>query len=135
MKLTPTWMKQPFVLFLKNRCSKYFDKISRECMILSACKLTKALLRICRTFQKSHSVEDLWKGCSTQKQPLADVFQNRCFLKISQYSQENTCVGVSFLTLLKRNSNTSVFLWISWNFQETYFQEHLQKAASDNVAP
>ena len=39
--------------------------------------------------------------------------------KISQYSQENTCVGVSFLitlqaftlaTLLKRDSNTDGFL-------------------------
>ena len=32
------------------------------------------------------------------------------FLKTLQYSQENTCVGVSFLTLLKRDSNTGVFL-------------------------
>ena len=48
------------------------------------------------------------RKCSTRK----------LFLKISQYSQENTCVGISFLikmqafrapALLKRDSNTGVF--------------------------
>ena len=48
------------------------------------------------------------RKCSTRK----------LFLKISQYSQENTCVGISFLikmqavrppALLKRVSNTGVF--------------------------
>ena len=42
----------------------------------------------------------------------------KLFLKISQYLQEDTCVGISFLikmqvfrtpTLLKRDSNTGVF--------------------------
>ena len=55
---------------------------------------------------------------------------NRCFikklfLKILQYSQENTWFGVSFfmkiqvfipVNLLKRDSNTDVFLWILLNF-------------------
>ena len=36
-----------------------------------------------------HSLETL------QKQP-PEVFYKKLFLKISQYSQENTCVGVSF---------------------------------------
>ena len=46
----------------------------------------------------------------------------KVFLKISQNSQENTCVGVSFLQVLglqlyeKRDSNTGVFLWILRNF-------------------
>ena len=31
-----------------------------------------------------------------QKQPFAEAFQNNCFQKISQHSQENACVGVSF---------------------------------------
>ena len=48
------------------------------------------------------------RKCSTRK----------LFLKILQYSQENTCVGISFLikmqafrapALLKRDSNTGVF--------------------------
>ena len=43
----------------------------------------------------------------------------KLFFRISQYSQKNNCVGVSFLikmqtfrlaTLLKRDSNTGVFL-------------------------
>ena len=47
------------------------------------------------------------------------------FLRISQNSQENTCAEFSFLirlqalrpaTLLKRDSNTGVFLWIFPNF-------------------
>ena len=53
------------------------------------------------------------------------VFIEKLFLKILQYSYENTCVGVSFLkkmqafspvTLLKRDSSTDVFLWILRNF-------------------
>ena len=49
----------------------------------------------------------------------------KLFLKILWYSQENTCVGVSFLlklwafrplTILKRDFNTDIFLWISGNF-------------------
>ena len=31
-----------------------------------------------------------------QKQPFADVYQNNVFLKFSQYSQKNNCVGVTF---------------------------------------
>ena len=47
------------------------------------------------------------------------------FIKISQYLQENTCAGVSFLikmqafksaTLLKQDSNAGVFLTILRNF-------------------
>ena len=52
------------------------------------------------------------------------------FLKTSQYSLENTCLGVFFnkmqalspATLLKRDSNTGVFLCI---FKNTYFEVHL----------
>ena len=54
----------------------------------------------------------------------------KTFLKILQYSQKNTCVGVSFLinlqpirpvTLLIRGSNTIISLWISRNFWEHLF--------------
>ena len=44
-----------------------------------------------------------------QKLPVADVLQNKNLFKISQYSQENACVGVSFETLLKGDSGTGVF--------------------------
>ena len=33
-------------------------------------------------------------------------------LKISEYSQENTCIRVSFNKVAERDSNTGVFLWI-----------------------
>ena len=39
----------------------------------------------------------------------------RLFLKISEYSRENNCVGVSF-NLWKRDSNTGVSLWILQSF-------------------
>ena len=71
------------------------------------------------------------RKCSTRK----------LFLKISQYSQENTCVGISFLikmqafrapALLKRDSNTGVFCEHWEIFKNTYFEEHLQTAASES---
>ena len=52
----------------------------------------------------------------------------KLFLKILWYWQENTCVGVSFLlklqafrplTVLKRDFNTYIFLWISRNLYKT----------------
>ena len=62
------------------------------------------------------------RKCSTRK----------LFLKISQYSQENTCVGISFLikmqvfrapALLKRDSNRGVFCEHWEIFKNTYFEE------------
>ena len=51
------------------------------------------------------------------------------FLKISQTSQGNTCVGVFFykvtslqpVSFVKRDSNTSAFLWSLQNFYEYLF--------------
>ena len=40
----------------------------------------------------------------------------KVFLEISQNSQENTCVSVSFLIKLQAWGITGVFLWILWNF-------------------
>ena len=50
------------------------------------------------------------------------------FLKMSQYSQQNTCVGVSFSEIVacnftKINSGTGVFLWILQNFKEHIFSK------------
>ena len=56
------------------------------------------------------------------------VFYKKLPLNILQYSQENSCVGLSFLiktqafssaTLLKRESNTGVFLRILQNLKNT----------------
>ena len=71
----------------------------------------------------------------------------KLFLQISQYTQKSTCVGVSFFkkmqvgvsffkkmqvftpeTLLKRRSNTGVFLRILQIFNNTCFKEHLWTA-------
>ena len=55
---------------------------------------------------------------------------NKLFLKILWYSQENTCVWVSFLlklqafrplNILEMDFNTDIFLWISGNLQEHLF--------------
>ena len=46
------------------------------------------------------------------------------FLKISQISHENTYVGNIFIelaTLLKRDTDTCVFLWNLRNFEENVF--------------
>ena len=59
-------------------------------------------------------------------------------LNILQNSQENTCVGVSFLkipglraaTLLKRGSSTGLFQGILQKILRPYFVEHLQTGAS-----
>ena len=59
-----------------------------------------------------------------QKQP-PKVFRKKVFLKISLYSQENTCVGAYLVslesTLLKKDSNTDIFLWILRNLQDHLF--------------
>ena len=64
------------------------------------------------------------RKCSTRK----------LFLKISHYSQETTCVWISFLiklqsfrpaALLKRDSKTGVFCEHWEIFKNTYFEERL----------
>ena len=55
------------------------------------------------------------------------VLHKKLFLKISQNSQENTCARVPFLILIKNDSGTGIFLWISGNFQE-----HLYYATPPN---
>ena len=60
----------------------------------------------------------------------------KMFLKILIISQENICVGVSFLIKLqawKRDFNTDVFLWNEQNFTNTYFEEQLQTIADQMI--
>ena len=56
------------------------------------------------------------------------------FLKISQYSQENTCVGVSFNKVAGRKKlQHRCFLVNVVKFLRTpYFNEHLPTTASDS---
>ena len=46
--------------------------------------------------QISQMVFHYFQFCSYSKAVTRDVMQKKLFLKISQYSQENTCVGVFF---------------------------------------
>ena len=68
-----------------------------------------------------------------QKQP--PEVSCEVFLKISQISQENTCVRISLqaftpATLLKTDSTTGVLPWNLQNFKNTYFEENLWTTAS-----
>ena len=55
---------------------------------------------------------------------------------MSQISQENICVGVSFLIKLHAwGSNTGVFLW-NWDiFKNTFFKKHLRATAYESFLP
>ena len=136
----PPFQKQPLADVLQSRCSfKVFLWILRILQLFSwnasggcICSLPVPLRII------------LWWLFL----PFASTFRNsyldnlsQVFLKISQYSQENICVGISFLikmqafrapALLKWDSNTGVFCKHWEIFKNTYFEEHLQTAASDS---
>ena len=80
-------------------------------------------------------INSRFKSCLDNKLKEAEAVTQRCsvkkvFLEISQNSQENTCIRVSFLIKLlalglplywKRDSGTGVFLWILWIFWEHLF--------------
>ena len=53
------------------------------------------------------------------------VFYKKVFLKISQNSQENTCVGVSVLVKFRASSCNYIK-----KVKNTFFTEHLQATAS-----
>ena len=57
----------------------------------------------------------------------------KVFLKISQYSQANTCVGTP-ASLLKIDSNAVVFRWMLKITKSTYFEEHLRTVASEHFS-
>ena len=81
--------------------------------IVSVAKKLKILVH----FQKSQSLKKNKLLCTIKKQ-LPEVFYKKLFLKISQYSQENTGVSLFLIkiqasrpaTLLKRDSSTGAFL-------------------------
>ena len=92
----------------------------------------------------SFLVKNVTCACTTYGASIARSSYQRCsvkkmLLKISQFSWENTCVGVSLIklqgwrpaTLLKKYSNTQVFSCEIWKtLKKTYFEEHLQTTAS-----
>ena len=61
----------------------------------------------------------------------------KLFLKISRYSQDDTCVGISFLIkshacnfIKKGSQHRYIFCEYREIYKNTYFEEHLQTAAS-----
>ena len=58
----------------------------------------------------------------------------KVFLKISQISQENTCVGVFFSKVeckfIKKRDSQETFCEICEIFKNAYFEEHLRTTAS-----
>ena len=85
------------------------------------------LIELGRKTKQWHKEYEKYQCCTQSR----EAFYKKLFFKISQYSQENNCVGVFFLikmqtfrpaTLLKGYSNINVFLTIfRKNFQEQLF--------------
>ena len=72
-------------------------------------------------------------------QSLEVFHKNGILKKLAKYAQRNTCVGVfinKFIgwrpaTLLKRNYNTDVFLWILKNFKNTFLTKYHRVTSSE----
>ena len=68
-----------------------------------------------------------------QKQPLADVLSENLFLKLSQYSQENTWRLEDMQLYYKETPKLVFFLWLLGNFYEHFFNSTSPLAASVGV--
>ena len=65
---------------------------------------------------------------SYKKQP-PEVFCKKDVLKnLANFTEKHLCW--SLFLILKRDSNTPIFLWNLRNFKNTYFEEHLRTTAS-----
>ena len=74
---------------------------------------------------------NLLKSWNTSRSGHPNVFSEKVFLKISQDSQENTCVGVSFITKLQASGSTQVFSReICEIFKNTFFNRITPMVAS-----
>ena len=62
------------------------------------------------------------------KCPYSEIFWSVFSLIRTEY--EEIRIAWKPVILLKRGSNTSVFLWILRNFKNIYSEEHLRRAAS-----
>ena len=61
----------------------------------------------------------------------------KLFLKISQYSQENTCVGLSLIKLQEWKTTALLIrdsMSILQKFQDTNFEDYLRTTASESKA-
>ena len=64
-----------------------------------------------------------------QKQPRDCSVKTGVFKNFENFTEKYRCWGL-FLTLLKRDSNTGIFLWTLQIFKNTYSEEYLRTTAS-----
>ena len=104
-------------------------------VVIIECKGTVSLVRVV--------IDIHLLSLSLQKQPTEVFCEKKVFLKISQYSQENTCARVSFsqnnskrLDTLIKYSDTLAQVFSSEFceiFKKTFFIEQLQTTASVDI--
>ena len=123
-------MKWNLLVFIKNEVFMHLFETKKVCNAIYCQSFLKAFENGNNT-QLGKLLRFLWS--SHLKGSIKKVF-----LKISQNSQESTCVGVSVLINLhasgcnfikKADSETSVFLWIQRVFKNTFFSEHFRTTA------
>ena len=87
------------LLLLNTFTTKIFRRSVEN--LLTGCSGKNMFFLLCNT----------WLGAlhTFKKQSLADVFQNICILEILQYSQENTCAGVSFCNSITKKFQHTCF--------------------------
>ena len=112
--------KWSFLVFKKSKVFMYLFKTRKVCNVIYWKCFYKAFWRTDMANCSDFSEAATW-----------GVYLKKMLLKISQNSQENTCVGVSIsinshasgLQLYqKRGSDIGAFLCIQWIFKNTFFQ-------------
>ena len=101
------------ILFEKSSFSKKFWLIYREVLSVSWPNFT--------VVKYKSKISNIYHQIKFRRSIMSRSSIKKLFLRSSQHSQENTCIGVSFSikirtfspeTLLKRSFNTGVPLWI-----------------------
>ena len=121
-------MKWNLLVFIKSTVFMYLFKTKKVCNVIYCQSFLKAFENG-NNIQHGKLLRFLWS--SHLRSSIKKVF-----LKISQNSQENTCVGVSILINLhasglqlyqKKETTTQVFSCeFSEIFKNTFFSEHIQ---------
>ena len=126
-------MKWNLLVFIKNKLFMHLFKTKKVCNVIYCQSFLKAFENGNNT-QHGKLLRFLWSSHLRSS-------IKKLFLKISQNSQENTCVGVSILikftclrpaTLSKKDTPTQVFSCeFSEFFRTLFFSEHLRTTASE----
>ena len=113
--------------FLKTKTKNVFKTSSRrlyqdECLL--GCNIKEWFYLASLAFRK----------IQVKRQSFADALQNSCFKTFTDFTGKHLCWNLFLInllswwaaTLLKRDSNTNVFVWNLQNFKTLFFTEHLQ---------